>query len=367
MAQFEFSVPYNGDPQLLPILFSLRKHGGSSIREIFLSGPQFFSASGRITPGMGLVEFSQLVAVIREQGIRVNLVLNSTCEGTGWYDLSTMKDMVKYVGYAHEELGVQAVTVANPIMIEQLHHFFPELEICASVLSGIDTVQRAKLFEEAGASTITPDVNINRDLEMLGRIRETTNLELKIMTNEGCMTSCPFRQFHFNAIAHLGKDAARVGEDIKPEDYVNTCNNIAFNIFFGHCNAVLDEDHTQVVKSGWIRPEDLPLYQGVTSYFKLSGRTVHRVGVEKIVRAYMEGSYEGDLLDIMDSSLKAFALSRGATLDNRVLGEMGFGAHVLSCNKHCESCGYCADAVARALSFTREDEEAARECCRQAV
>lgn len=353
MSIFEFSVSYNGDPQLLPIIFGMKEQGEAQIREIFLSGPQFFSASGRITPGLGVVEFGQLVGVIHEQGIRVNLVMNSTCEGSEWYDVNHMKDMIKYVGFAHQELGVESVTLANPLFIEQLRHFFPNLEICASVLSGIDCVQKAKLFEKAGATVITPDVSINRNLEMLSRIKKATNLELKVMTNEGCMTACPFRQFHFNAISHLGKDAIHVGEDVKPEEYRDRCNHIAFNVFFGHCNSVIDSDHTQILKSGWIRPEDLSLYAGVTSYFKLSGRTIHRSGVENIMRAYMNCCYDGNLLDIMDSSLKAYALSRGVILDNNVLGEMNFTQRVLSCDKHCEFCDFCDEVAERALSFAK--------------
>jgi hypothetical protein len=39
MATLEFSVPYNGDPKLLPELFRLKTLGSNRIKEIYLSGP----------------------------------------------------------------------------------------------------------------------------------------------------------------------------------------------------------------------------------------------------------------------------------------------------------------------------------------
>ena len=182
-------------------------------------------------------------------------------------------------------------------------------------------------------------------------MKDSTGLELKVMVNEGCLLDCPFRQFHFNAIAHLGKDACRVGEEIAPEAYHERCNKIAFNMFFGHCNTVMEKDPSQVLKSGWVRPEDLGFYDGITSYFKVSGRTVHRNAVEATIRAYMEQSYDGNLLDIVDSSLKAFGLSHGAVLDNKSLGEAGFMDLVTSCDRSCEKCSACDAIAQRALSF----------------
>ena len=82
MATLEFSVPYNNDePEILPELFRLKRLGSNRIKEIYLCGPQEYFGSGRITSEINFDEFAEIVDKIHNEGIRVNLILNSTCEG----------------------------------------------------------------------------------------------------------------------------------------------------------------------------------------------------------------------------------------------------------------------------------------------
>ena len=161
MEELEFSVPYNGDPELLPELFKLNRLGNNSIREIFLCGPKEYSGSGRITPEVNPDEFAEIVNKIHKEGIRVNLVLNSTCEGTEWYSSEGVNSTMEYLKWVHEELGVEAITIANLLYVSKVREKFPNIEICASVLGDIDCVQRAVIFRKVGADIISPDVNIN--------------------------------------------------------------------------------------------------------------------------------------------------------------------------------------------------------------
>ena len=210
MANLKFSVPYNDDPRVLEKIFGLKALGGNFIHEVYLAGPQKYSGSGRITDELDLNQFLGIVDTIHEQGIRVNLVLNSTCEGTAWYSHEVINTKLDYLQLVHEKHGVEAVTIANPIFIRQVRKRLPTIEICASVLADIDCVQRAIIYAKAGANVITPDVNINRDLELLSEIKEATNVELKLMVNEGCMYKCPFRKFHFNYVSHKSMELAEI-------------------------------------------------------------------------------------------------------------------------------------------------------------
>lgn len=362
MPGFEFSVPYNSDPATLEDL--LARAGspdgcGGSIREVYLSGPEAASASGRIVRGLGFEEFASLVGRIHSAGVRTNLVMNTTCEGVEWYETRNQVAMRDYLCWTCEGLGVESVTVANPLLIGLIRSWLPDVEICASVLSDVDCVERAKVVMGAGANVITPDVNINRDLDMLRRIKEETGAELKVMVNEGCLYKCPWRKFHFNAVSHIGKNAGRVGEDLSPEDFVAQCTQVAYGVFFNNCNRLMGENPSQILKSGWIRPEDLDEYREVCTYFKIAGRTMPRGAVLRAVDAYMHGSYQGDLLDIMDSSLRSFSLRFGACIDNSALGETGLPKRLLSCGRRCQECGACEE-VASKLLRTGEDSDIKR-------
>ena len=84
MAQLEFSVPYNGDAATLRQLIALQRRNGNVIREIYLNAPQAITGSGRVGSVTTLDEFVGVVSIIREAGIRVDVTMNSTCDGGDW-------------------------------------------------------------------------------------------------------------------------------------------------------------------------------------------------------------------------------------------------------------------------------------------
>jgi len=270
------------------------------------------------------------------------LILNPTCEGSVWYSPKVFNAKMEYLGQVHEEHGVEAVTIANPIYIIEVRREFPTIEICASVLSDIDCIQRAVIYAKAGANVITPDVSINRNLELLREIKKATGTKIKIMVNEGCLNKCPFRKFHFNLISHESKTSGRE------------------TVFVPYCDWVIREDPSQILKSGWIRPEDTRKYGEITSFFKIVGRALPTSKVIRSIKAYLEESWDGDLLDIISSSLGRFALNHGIYLDNKTLGELEFFERITSCVHNCSQCNYCdllAKKLIASIGFTEEKME----------
>jgi collagenase-like PrtC family protease len=340
MANLEFSIPYNDDPATLNEIFKSKNLNNNRIREVYLSGPQEYSGSGRITSMQGMDRFIETVKKIHHNGLRVNLVMNTTCEGSDWYSMKTVKKIMEYLAKAHGDYGVETVTLVNPILMKLIRKNFPDLEICASVLSEIDCVQRAILFKKAGADVVTPDMNINRNLKLLKEIKDITGLKIKPMVNEGCLYKCPFRRFHFNYVSHASKE-------VKDEP----------SIFFDNCVAVSAHDPSQVLKSCWIRPEDLQKYGEITSYFKIVGRSTPMNKVMRCIKAYMQESWEGGLLDIMCDSFAVFNSQYGVYLDNKSLDKYGFFEKVTSCNKECHKCNYCDELSRKLFEFRHYTKE----------
>jgi collagenase-like PrtC family protease len=344
VTSLRFSVPYNQDLETLRALLERREIGDTCISEVYLSGPNRYSGSGRIVEALTTEQMAFVLDEIHRHGVTANLLMNSTCEGADWYSPSSWSAMMDFVQHMHLCHGLDAVTVANPLLAREFRRAFPKLGICASVLADIDCLERAILFVHAGADTITPEVSINRDLALLTAIKKRTGVRLKLMVNEGCLYKCAFRKFHFNYISHRSKELPETEEDP----------------FMRSCTRILAEDLTQILKSGWIRPEDTRKYHELSDFFKVVGRTRPRTHVLRSVHAYMEESWQGDLLDILDSSLNKFGLEYGATLPNQGLGEAGFFEHVTSCghdNSDCEYCRLLATRLIRIGLGTREKLE----------
>jgi collagenase-like PrtC family protease len=344
MAGLEFSVPYNYDPSTLEELFKFKNLSGNSIREVYLSGPQVYSGAGREVPEIGINEFVKVVDRVHAERIRVNLILNSTCEGGDWYSPENIGSMLEYIGQMHKEHEVEAVTIANPIFIKAIRQEHKNLDICASVLSDIDCVERAVICSDAGANVITPDVSINRNLKLLKQIKEITGTELKIMVNEGCLHKCPFRKFHFNYTSHRSKELGNVNKFL----------------FLDHCLQVTEKDHSQVLKSGWVRPEDIGKYSEITHFFKVVDRIKPKNMIIRCVKAYLEESWDGDLLDILSANLCSFGLKHAASIDNKSLDNYKFFQKITSCDRNCYQCGYCEDLAGKLVKLgmlTREKLE----------
>jgi len=337
MPELEFSLPYNNNTQTLEGLFQLQGLGGARISEIYLSCPQVYSGSGRVTPRLSQDHFFDVVNLIHRHNIRVNLILNPTCQGADWYTQKSFQSTLDFLAMMHGDLKVEAVTLANPVYIQKVKKQLPSMEVCASVLSDVDCLQRAVLIREAGADTITPDANINRNIELLKQIKKATGAKIKIMVNEGCLYRCPYRKYHFNFVSHWSKElehSTMQGQD-----------------FFDFCLAITKKDHSQILKSCWVRPEDLYRYAEITSFFKVVGRTRPKSLVLRASKAYMSQSYTGNLIDIVCSSINAFGLAYGAYIDNQELGNSGFVDKVTSCSNDCYNCNYCAKLAERLVKL----------------
>jgi collagenase-like PrtC family protease len=348
METLELSVPYNNDLETLEELFRLMHIGRNRITEIYLSGPQAYFGSGRIVPEITIDKFVEIVNRVHKEGLRVNLLLNSTCEGSGWYSQMTVASTMDYLRLMCVEYGVEALTLANPLYISKIKDRFPQTEICASVLSNIDCVQRAVIYRKAGADVITPDANINRNLGLLREIKEATNAKLRLLVNEGCLFKCPFRQFHFNAKSHVSREVSQTGLDV------------SFADFFGAGLRVIRDDPSQLLKSCWIRPEDIRKYAEIVTNFKLACRSQLKSFVVRVVRAYLEEGWDGDLLDLVSGCCKRFSMNEGAYLDNKALEACKFFETVTTCGNKCGQCSYCEELAEEMLElgvYTPEKSE----------
>lgn len=331
----EFSVPYPGSIVKLEQLIKVDKVNNNRITEIYLSGPQDIAGSGRVTPGLSETQFVDILNRVHQAGIGVNLVFNSVCEGRDWYEPHVIRSKVDFIKRMHKEYGLESVTIANPIYITETKRVCPELEIHASVLGDIDCLQRAIMYTEVGASVITPDANINRNIDLLKEIKRVTRTKIKLMVNEGCLYKCPFRKFHFNYISHASKELGTYNADY----------------FFDNCVSKTISDHSQVLKSGWIRPEDTVRYGDITNFFKVVGRAGSPNFIERSTKAYLDQRWDGDLFDILSSSMHQFGLHTCAYISNTELNSINFFESVTTCNNRCEECSYCKKLVEKLLSF----------------
>jgi collagenase-like PrtC family protease len=220
------------------------------------------------------------------------------------------------------DIGIDSIVVADPYLVETISKNF-DVDVVVSVLAFVDSPQKAEMFEDLGASSIVIDSNVNRHFDVLHAIRDSVDCELKLLINEGCLYRCPFRYAHFNFFSHA------FGPEPRP--------NVLDDYYYLKCLELRIEAPEQIIKSPWIRPEDIKLYKDITDVYKIGGRTHFVDWILNCVNAYYGESYDGNLMDILDcpKDLKDLFYIPNKSLDG-VLEKQW-----MNCKKVCKKCGYC--------------------------
>lgn len=295
--------------------------GSRDIYSIFMAGSPDYIGTGRVNLGhAGLDEIARHTRYCHDRGVKLEMVLNSSCMGGQQLTAQGYNLLHWYLG-SLEDIGVDTVVVADPYLVEMIDREF-DIPVVVSVLSFVDSPQKAEFYEQLGASSIVVDSNVNRHFDVLEAIRDAVSCELKLLVNEGCLYRCPFRYSHFNFFSHVNGPPPRPSVQ---DDY-----------YYHKCLTLRIKDPSLILKSPFIRPEDLKEYGHITDVFKIGGRSHFIDWILNCVNAYAAESYEGNLMDLMDCPKDLIDLFY---ISNRDLD----GA-IRQWKKHsavCHKCGYC--------------------------
>jgi collagenase-like PrtC family protease len=311
-------VPSPGDINSLKELMAVKE----KIYSIFMAGSPDYIGTGRSNlASPQLEDIKEQTDLAHKNGVKMELVLNSSCMGgrqltpegyriNNWY-------IEKLV-----DIGIDSIVVADPYLVETISNNF-DVDVVVSVLAFVDSPQKAEMFEDLGANSIVIDSNVNRHFDVLHAIRDSVDCELKLLINEGCLYRCPFRYAHFNFFSHA------FGPEPRP--------NVLDDYYYLKCLELRIEAPEQIIKSPWIRPEDIKLYKDITDVYKIGGRTHFADWILNCVNAYYGECYEGNLMDILDcpKDLKDLFYIPNKSLDG-VLEKQW-----MNCKKVCNKCGYC--------------------------
>jgi collagenase-like PrtC family protease len=247
--------------------------------------------SGR--PGISLPKMTseqaeEYIGLAHSKGLKFDYLLNASCMGNMEWDEDAHKELLKHLGWI-SDIGVDSVTVTIPYLLELIKKQFPHLKVRVSTIAHVNSVARAKFFESMGADSITLDFNINRDFKLLEAIRSTVKCELNLLLNDACLYQCPFRYYHYNSISHATQS-------------YNPLKGFYIEYHTLRCTIERYSDTSQFIKSRWIRPEDLHVYEemGFDS-FKISGRSMSTEWILNAAQAYSSHQYKGNLCDILQA------------------------------------------------------------------
>lgn len=284
----KFSVPTNWQEDLLPIFKS------SDIYEVYGKFAQDYIGGGRPTYSLSDISkkyFIRYIKKIHEYGCKFNYLINASCLGGIEFTQKGKKEILKLLEYIFKN-NVDTVTISLPYLAEIIKKNFPSLKINVSTMAHVDTLEKAKFWESIGVDCITlSHTKLNRDFKLLKLIRKNVKCNLQLIANNHCLYNCPFQDYHEAFSSHASQAYSHNGFFIF--DYCNlTCR------FMKIFNPSL------LISAPWIRPEDVSLYEqiGIDS-IKLVDRRLPTQHLIKIIKAYLERKYEGNLIDLFPGLL----------------------------------------------------------------
>ncbi|HJV65465.1 MAG TPA: peptidase U32 [Geomonas sp.] len=376
----KFSVATNFKPDLLDAL------DGYPVGELFGKLPADSVGGGRASFMLAPLSAHEFEGHVREaagRGIGFNYLVNPACLDNAEFTRKGQRALERLLGYV-EDCGVSSVTVSLPFLLPIIKRRHPRLKVRVGVYARVDCVAKAKFWEELGADCITLEsIAINRDFPMLKAIRRAVKLELQLIANSNCLIFCPLSGQHMVNLSHASQKGHR-------------SRGFMIDYCALRCSCEKLSDPSNFLRSEFIRPEDLGIYRelGFES-FKILERGAPTGVLAARVKAYAEGRFEGNLLELIQPygykrsgpdgkegmenfarflryffrpasvktagllRLKALAEKRGLIsaldwdpvyLDNRELDGFVEGMQGIDCRQtDCAQCGYCATWAKKAV------------------
>lgn len=316
------------------------------ISEVYFSWPGM--SSGRppvfggedISPEEGEQILLQELKVIKEAGIGPDLLLNANCYGKDSISAEFEHEICSVLS-ALEAADVlpSVVTTTSPFAAEVVKKHYPSMEIRASVNMRIGTVQAMK-YASSLFDSFYIQRDFQRDIEYVKKVSawcKDNGKKLCMLANSGCLRFCPGQSFHDNLIAHASE--VRETKNLPGFD-PHTC----WRLYKDETN------RPEILKSTFIRPEDLYRYEGLVDVVKLATRQhSHPAGV---VGAYTAGTWNGDLLELFEPGFSPVFYP--FYLDNSLVPE-DFFEKTSHCTFGCTDCGYCEEVYRKILKNYETD------------
>ena len=352
---------------------------GTSVDALFGKLP--FDIVGGARPGFVLPQINRkdvehYIKACHDRGLEFSYLINAPCLGNLEYSkkgYAQLIDLLEWIDHS----GADAVTVGLPYLIELVRTRFPRLKIKVSTTARVNTIRKALQYEDMGVEEIIVDEHINREFKTLEAIRKAVKCNLELILNNICLWQCPYNYEHVNHDGH----ASRSGE----EDHACYLQYPGYLCLYRKLT-----DPVELLKSPWIRPEDIHHYEAIGyEHFKITERFKRTPLLLENVRVYENRRYDGNILDLFTlprkgaftpihmeyfiqpkhvNIMKISELERVFDLEVRDLIQLdnkkleGFIEHFKdkNCNQmSCSSCRYCETFFEKVAVVKKEEVERA--------
>ncbi|MCR5600713.1 MAG: hypothetical protein K6G33_08240 [Ruminococcus sp.] len=244
-----------------------------------------------IVPDFTMDQFADYIKECKKRNITFNYLINPLSMDQNEVDPVVGKQIRDFIHTLYD-MGVRALTLNSPILIKYVKREFKDMFVTLGLYAYPTTIQHIEYWRNWGVDEITLDHGFNRKFDVLRNLLaqyKDSDLHLRVIANNLCLRECPFRLAHGCFVGHSDPDKFTM-------DY--SLVNCAYKKVT-HPAAILTAE--------FIRPEDVHYYRELAEEtgnknfsIKLIDRTRTTEFLHRVVKGYMEESYDGNLLDIVN-------------------------------------------------------------------
>ncbi len=301
--------------------------------------------SGRALSQLPKIDFLDLhdyVVYAEKNDISFNYTINAAYMNNKEFSKEGVREIIGFLEKLYK-VGIRNLTIAMPSLMEIVKSMKYDFNIKASTICFINNPQKALVYKNLGIDRLVIDESIHRDFRTLGEIVDLVGSNVEVIVNTMCHKNCRYRIFHYNETSG---------------DSVGQKNEVGVNFFEHKCILQRYDTVGDILKLGWIRPEDIKLYEKIgIKHFKFQGRQhVSNPDHIKAIECYFKEDFNGNLLDLLDMMNTRYRFK--VNVGNKKLDGFlkPFYENKVVCRNNCTKCGYCDLFAKKAIELKAADE-----------
>lgn len=244
-----------------------------------------------IIPDFTMDQFAEYIKECQKRDITFNYLINPLSMDQNEIDPEVGRKIRDFI-HTMYDIGIRAFTLNSPILIKYVKREFKDVFVTLGLYAYPTTIQHIEYWRNWGVDEITLDHGFNRRFDLLKNLLaqyKDTDLHLRVIANNLCLRECPFRLAHGCFVGHSDPDKFTMDYSLVNCAYKKVTHPAA------------------ILTSEFIRPEDVHYYREIAEEtgnknfsIKLIDRTRTTDFLHKVIKSYMEESYDGNLLDLVN-------------------------------------------------------------------
>lgn len=305
----QYDLATNFDEELIDFIVKYDTH--KQIKSVFGKMRNDMAGGGRasfLLPEVSMTQLKNYVEKCNNAGIEFNYLLNPI----------TLNDLlinpvknIEFTNFIDElyNIGIRAFTVNSPLLCKNIKSKYNDVRITVGLYAYPTSIQMIQYWVNMGADEITIDAAFNRDIPLLRKTLEVfkdTNIKIRLIANNFCLHGCAAKINHACNVASESAAGGSMKGRVFDYDLLNCVYNKITKPAVMMC-------------SDWIRPEDIKYYTQLmeeTGNYNLTIKLVERTRttefLERVAKAYIDESFDGNFLDLCNfSKASELTLNKG--------------------------------------------------------